>query len=85
MKKTYILSVHAKERLKARNISENDVFNAMKRPDSVIHEHDCKEIVHKLIYENNEKKLLRIFVNTCKEPRLIITAYKTSKIDKYEY
>jgi len=38
-----------------------------------------------MISENDEKKLLRIFVNTCKEPNLIITAYKTSKIDKYEH
>ena len=27
--------------------------------------------------------LLRVFVNTCKEPWLIITVYKTSKIEKY--
>ena len=62
-----------------------DVLNAMKQPDSIVHEHDCKEIVHRMISENDEKKLLRIFVNTCKEPNLIITAYKTSKIEKYEH
>jgi len=28
--------------------------------------------------------MLRVFVNRCKEPDLIITAYKTTKIDKYE-
>ncbi len=71
--------------MKARGISESDVLDAMNRPDSTIYEHSCKEIIHKMISENDEKKLLRIFVNTCKEPKLIITAYKTSKIDKYEH
>ena len=85
MKRNYIFSVHAKERMKARGISESDVLNALKQPDSTVREHDCKEIVHRMISENDEKKLLRIFVNTCKEPNLIITAYKTSKIEKYEH
>lgn len=85
MKSPYTFSVHAKERMKARGISESDVLNALKQPDSIVHEHDCKEIVHRMISENGEKKLLRIFVNTCKEPNLIITAYKTSKIEKYEH
>jgi hypothetical protein len=85
MKETYTFSVHAKERMRARGITESDISDAIKRPDSAVYEHRCKEIIHKIIFENDEKKLLRIFVNTCKEPNLIITAYKTSKIDKYEY
>jgi len=85
MKTSYIFSVHAKERMKARGISDSEVLDAMNRPDSTIYEHQCKMIVHKMFSENDEKKLLRIFVNTCKEPNLIITAYKTSKIDKYEH
>jgi len=28
--------------------------------------------------------LYRIFVNVCKTPALIITGYRTSKIEKYE-
>jgi len=85
MKTSYIFSVHAKERMKARGISDSEVLDAMNRPDSTIYEQQCKMIVHKMFSENDEKKLLRIFVNTCKEPNLIITAYKTSKIDKYEH
>jgi hypothetical protein len=41
--------------------------------------------IQKLIKEGNLKYLYRVFVNICKQPDLVITAYKTSKIEKYEY
>lgn len=85
MNKEFAFSKHAIERCKTRNIYEKEVYSAIRYPDSVINESDCKRIFHKLIEENNTTVLLRVFVNTCKEPNLIITAYKTSKKDKYEY
>lgn len=36
------------------------------------------------IVENNKTYLIRVFVNETKIPAIIITAYKTSKIQKYE-
>jgi len=36
-----------------------------------------------VILENDKAYLIRIFVNHLVDPAVIITAYKTSKIDKY--
>lgn len=36
-----------------------------------------------MVLENNKTYLIRVFVNEAKTPPLIITAYKTSKIQKY--
>jgi len=34
-------------------------------------------------YEIRKIVLMRVFINTCKEPGVVITVYKTSKIEKY--
>ena len=84
MSKKIIFSNHARERMASRGISESEVNEAMANPDRIIDEAECKQVFQKISGGKN-KKILRVFVNTCKEPSLIITAYKTSKIDKYEY
>jgi len=42
------------------------------------------EIVNEVLYDSKNKYLYRVFVNICKKSALIITVYKTSKIEKYE-
>ena len=81
----FTFSKHAKERMKNRGISDSMIGNAINHPDRIIEETECKRIYHKFLVENQTKILLRVFVNACKKPALVITAYKTSKIDKYEY
>ena len=78
-------STHAIERCAARGIDEIDIYDVLKNPDHIVQETSCKHIYQKLISENNNRMLLRVFVNICKEPTIVITAYKTSKLDKYEY
>ena len=42
------------------------------------------DVYQELVIENNISYLYRVFVNTTKQPPMIITAYKTSKVNKYE-
>lgn len=77
------LSKHAIQRMKSRKISSAEVMEVINYPDNVINE-PCKKIFQKKISKNNSLYLYRVFVNTCKDPELIITVYKTSKIEKYE-
>jgi hypothetical protein len=81
----YSFSKHAKERMDSRGISSSMVKDVVKNPGAVIEESDCMRIYQKVLIEHQRKRLLRVFINICKDPKLIITAYKTSKIDKYEY
>jgi hypothetical protein len=78
----YRYSNHAIEQMKARNISQEIVDAIIEKPLQIILEDD-KKIFHGIIEEENIKYLIRIFVNRMKQPNLIITVYKTSKIDKY--
>jgi len=78
-------SKHAEERMRSRGITDSMVRNAIKNPDAIVVEAECKRIYHKILFDGQSKMLLRVFINPCKEPPMLITAYKTSKIDKYEY
>lgn len=81
----FSLSAHAKERIRDRGLDLQTISLIIKHPDAVQKESDCKQIFQKIIGEKGSKYLYRIFVNICKQPPLVITAYKTSKIDKYEH
>jgi hypothetical protein len=60
------------------------VMDVIKNPGKTIDETACMTIFQKVILDDGKKIMLRVFVYRCKEPDLIITAYKTTKIDKYE-
>ena len=80
----YHVSKHASYQFSLRNINLIVVTDILENPDRIIKQETCKHIYQKGIVENDKKYLYRIFVNVCKEPPLIITGYKTSKIEKYE-
>jgi len=79
----FIFSKHAIKRIQDRNIDEEIISLIIQNPDSIIEVSDCKHIYQKKLQENDSKYLYRVFLNVCKNPNLIITAYKTSNIDKY--
>ena len=78
-----VFSNHSKQRIKARGISEETVLSVIEKPDGVIEEAKCKRIYHKQLFEKETSFLVRVFVNVCRQPNVIITAYKTSKVKKY--
>jgi len=71
--------------MKNRGIAESEVRSIINNPDNIIDESECNRIYQKRINENQKIFLIRIFLNICKTPGVIITAYKTSKIEKYEH
>ena len=78
-----IFSKHALEQMQLRGISIVIAENILQSPQQIINE-DGKRIFQSIVnFENEGEYLVRIFVNTIKEPNLVITAYRTSKIDKY--
>lgn len=78
----FIFSNHALKQLGSRNIDIETIERILENPDKITEEAD-KLIYQSLISENNKSYLVRIFVNHLVDPTVIITAYKTSKIDKY--
>ena len=78
-------SNHGLRQIEARNIAKGIILNIIEQPDKVLQQDKSITIYTKLIDETEKHYLYRVIVNTAIEPNLIITAYKTSKIDKYGY
>ena len=70
---------HALQQMQNRGIHKDEVKEAVNNPDKVVKNSGNNLIAQKLI----EKKLLRVFYRTEGKDKVIITAYKTSKIEKY--
>ena len=80
-----IFSEHAREQMSRRGINYRTVLMVVSQPDQTIVDHEEPTIIiyQSLIKEDNQMFLLRVFVNREKQPNMIITLYKTTKISKY--
>jgi hypothetical protein len=79
----YEFSRHSIEQIGRRNISQELVLWIVTNATKIYKEEEVT-IYESLINENEKVYLCRVFVNENKLPPLIITAYKTSKLNKYE-
>ncbi|MFM6975725.1 MAG: DUF4258 domain-containing protein [Sphingobacteriaceae bacterium] len=75
-------SKHALGQIQLRGIDIQKVMAILEDPSQRIQE-DGLTVFQGLITENGRPMLLRIFVNLLKQPPLVVTVYKTSKIYKY--
>ena len=72
-----------------RGITKDQIYFVLRNPDSIVNQADKNNGYHiyQAVLESETEKdnnyLLRVFINTDKTPKLVITAYKTSKIEKY--
>ena len=72
-------SIHSLEQMKLRSISKEIVELVMYEPDEIIIEDENQMVFQKIV----DNYLYRVFINTNKNPSLIKTVYRTSKITKY--
>lgn len=56
----------------------------LETPDTIIDAEPCMKIYQKKFVEDENTYLIRVFINDCKSPPLMITTYKTSKVNAYE-
>jgi hypothetical protein len=82
---SFVFSNHALEQMQRRGIKQEDIEVAMLQPDQKLVDADSPDITiyQSLLNENGQMFLLRVFVNTSKDPNVVVTLYKTSKIQKY--
>lgn len=80
----FTFSKHAHDQMLLRHISMDEALGTLQYPDDVIKLEDEQYIYQKIfVSEDNPKYIIRIFANGNKNPRLIKTLYRTSKINKY--
>ena len=78
----YQFSLHSLEQLAKRSLTQEMALWVIENATEKTIE-DGVTVYQNMILENNKTYLIRVFVNENKTPPLIITAYKTSKIQKY--
>ena len=80
-----IFSKHAQEQMIRRGISHDMALSVVSQPDQIVADDENPAIVicQSLIKENEQMFLLRVFVDRNKQPNVIVTLYKTTKISKY--
>lgn len=80
----YIFSSHAKEELQIRQIPLAIAEEVLANPQQTYMQEYGKKVFQSIkTFENGKNYLVRIFVNVTQNPNIVITLYRTSKIDKY--
>jgi len=65
--------------MRIRSITKEEVLDALTNPEMEINDSQGNLISHKV----KKKYLLRVFYYIEEDSKIVITVYKTSKIDKY--
>ncbi len=84
MQMNYQFSKHATQQIEARGIHRETVSLVINEYDKIVTDTTGLTVYQKLIKEQGKGYLYRVFVNKERNPFLIVTAYKTTKIAKYE-
>ena len=79
----YVFSQHALEQIEKRGINKAVVERVLKNPDQIT-THDDLNVFQRIETIDRKLFLIRVFLNMRKVPNVVVTVYRTSKIDKYE-
>ncbi len=80
----FVYSKHALEQIELRGLVFSIVEDVLNFPSMIASDTNGLNIYQKIVNEGTKQYLYRVFVNSDKKPPLVITVYKTSKIEKYE-
>ncbi len=79
----YILTTHAKAEIARRGISEGEVEAVLLAPQQTEAVRTGRCVYQSKIDELTKPQLLRVFVDVDRIPPEVVTAYRTSKVNKY--
>lgn len=81
----YRLTNHARSEMERRGISEAEVARVLSAPEQSEQIRPGRAILQSRMAVGDSEKiyLLRVLVDTDRDPAEVVTAYRTSKIDKY--
>jgi Domain of unknown function (DUF4258) len=81
---TYKISRHAQIEMERRQISLSLVESVLDNPQQIILEREGRKVYQsKVDFGNGKFFLLRVIVADDIDPKVVITVYRTSKIEKY--
>jgi len=77
-------SKHALEQIQIRKLNKTIVDDVLKHPDKQLADQTGLKVYQKTVQSAEKYYLYRVFVNIYKNPPMVVTVYKTSKLKKYE-
>jgi hypothetical protein len=80
-----IVTDHARRQLQARDIADAEVYRVLHQPEAVRPVRRGRVVAQALTAADaqSQPRLLRVFVDIDRDPPEVVTAYCTSKIEKY--
>jgi len=74
---------HARRQAESRGIPEAEVEDVLRAPELVRPTRTGRVVAQSTVSVRQKRYLLRVFVDVDREPFEIVTAYRTSKIERY--
>jgi hypothetical protein len=80
-----VITPHAEAMMSRRGLTEEVVRRVIEEPEQREEVRKGRHVLQARLEmgESNEKYLVRVFVDIDRTPPEVVTAYRTSKIDKY--
>ena len=80
-----IFTVHARVQMTARGIPESMVLESVERPQQTIPINERRPINQSRYFDHSEGKemMLRVFVEPLGDDVIVVSVYRTSRINKY--
>jgi hypothetical protein len=79
----YVISNHAHAEMIRRGISEKEVEQTINNPGQICDEKENRKAYQSLFKTENKDFLIRVIIDDKIDPAVVITTYRTSKINKY--
>ncbi|MCL2327466.1 MAG: DUF4258 domain-containing protein [Bacteroidetes bacterium] len=81
----FVLSKHAQEQMQRRSLNYEIIEDVILDPEQIVADENNVDIkvYQSIVKENDGVFLYRVFVNAKSLPNVIVTLYRTTKIDKY--
>ncbi len=79
----YVLSPHAKEKVRRRQIPLDLLEAVLNNPEQVVEESRGRKAYQSKIVSDGQEYLVRVIVDDKVDPVVVVTVYKTNKIRKY--
>ena len=81
----YRLTAHAQFEMERRQISETDIVRVLSSPEQTEIVRPGRVVFQSRVESGESLKtyLLRVFVDVDRQPAEVVTAYRTSRVEKY--
>lgn len=80
-----VFTPHARSEMARRGLSEGVVRSVLSSPEQRLPVRDGRDVLQSVVVlgEPAKRYLVRVFVDIDRQPPAVVTAYQTSKVDKY--